>query len=250
MPMLSSPEDRQFMNELRNLVKGDVAKYNGDPRYSTDGRRNLIAATYLAAQKAGADAYEKFAAPARAKHREIERKLFGPGSKDHAAVMSWRDACDRADNIDTAEKGQRMFERACIGEDTMLAKAILQRAVRRGWNDVLDSAATQMPEQAELVQDWLGSPDESALAKLKILVYHVGRPTELGDANDTQLQEWAKLAPPELPAEQRLTPYTGVTYLPQVGDDPAAVARAEGAERAQAANDAFDAAANASVTVP
>ncbi|WP_433681937.1 hypothetical protein [Nocardia sp. CA-119907] len=201
---MTSLEDRAFMHEIRELVRTQTTKYNQDSRYTTDGRRNLIAATYLAARKASDQAFEKYAAPHRARHQEIERKLFGPGAKDHAAIMSWRDACDRVDNLDGQEKAQRMFERACVSGDTMLAKAILQRAVRSAWNDLVDSAGTHMPEQAELVQEWLTTPSDTALTKIKAMVYGVPRPRELGNANDEQITKWADEAPAELAPERHV----------------------------------------------
>lgn len=248
------PEDREFMHELRDLVRSEVTKFNKDTRYSADGRRNLIAATWLAARKASEEAYEKFAADARVRHREIERKLFGPGSKDHAAIMSWRDACDRADQINGQDNCQRMFERACIAEDTMLAKAIMQRAVRHGWNDVIDSASKHMPGQADLVQDWLSTPSDEALDKLKSLVYRVPRPDELGSASDEQVKLWASQAPGELPPEQRNQTSLGLAVFNldgpgSNGPDHAAAARDEATANAQAANDAFVRAAHAGATV-
>lgn len=251
---MANSEDRAFIRELNELVRNGVTKYNADTRYTEDGRRNLIAATWVAARRASEDAYEKFAADARVRHRELERKLFGPGAKDHAAIMNWRDACDRTENVDGPTQAQRMFERACIGDDTMLAKALLQRAVRSGWNELLDSAGTHLPDQAGLIDEWRNTPNDAALAKLKTLAYHVRRPSELGTASDDQIAEWAAAAPPELAAEPLYRNTLGVAVFsldgPQAnGPDHAAIARQQGLKQAEAALNAFNTAANSMGTV-
>ncbi|WP_062984617.1 hypothetical protein [Nocardia anaemiae] len=251
MSMINT-EDRDFMRGLKEALSEDIAKYNADPRYSPDGRRKLIAQTYLAARKLSEQTYEKFAEASRVKHREIERKLFGPGSKDHAAIMSWRDALDRVDQIDGKAQALRKFERACISGDDLLAKAILQQAVRVGWTDVLDSAGKHMPQQADLIDEWLSTPSDSALNTLK-LGYQIRRPSELKDATEEELRQWAGEAPAELPEQTyQPGPNGGVAVFslsgPETnGPDHAANARKADTAKAQAANDAFIAAANSSL---
>jgi hypothetical protein len=198
---------------------------------SGEARQRLAASAYLKAQEkmAGIKASgQRSTAQSRA---ALERKLFGlPAGADSSAVISYRDAVDRAARVESAADATAMLKRAAISGDQLLAKAVLGRAFEGGWVGVVDSYVESQPDSAGPIDQLIELNDNEARASThaarfaESLFSSVPRPEELKNVNDFAVEQMAGQAPPahEIPAPPAPVPVssglTGGTYR-LTGDD-------------------------------
>ncbi|WP_329411939.1 hypothetical protein OG563_06010 [Nocardia vinacea] len=207
------PKDK--ITNLRNRVTATAKQLREDKRYTEEGRRNAIAAAYLDAVAQARELHQQYATEARAKRPKLERELFGiPSSGDPTALLSWRDAQDRADRIEGEKDGIRMFERAVQSGDTHLAKAVLARAVRSDWTPILEQADTILPGSTDKLAELAALPTESLIKLQGISVFRIFPPSETNGVDEETLGQWAADAPPVLPPETT-GPSLGVGALPR-----------------------------------
>ncbi|BDD83342.1 hypothetical protein TPB0596_31050 [Tsukamurella pulmonis] len=73
-------------------------------------------------------------------HKErLERNLFGlpaSASSDPAKIVSFRDAQARARALDNGGDAMELYESATRSGDTVLAAAVVERALVRGWSPI------------------------------------------------------------------------------------------------------------------
>ncbi len=86
----------------------------------------------------------------KGQHRAVLlRRLFdSPAPHDVASVVSYRDALDRADRLDTPAEAVALLRRARLTGDELLARAVAVRAAdlvarSAAWGEVLDEWAAQ-----------------------------------------------------------------------------------------------------------
>lgn len=84
---------------------------------------------------------------------ELERRLDGFVGWSSENIMAFRDAQDRAENIDDPEKAATVMARAIRTRDTTLAHALYRRAVDQRWEDASRAFAADNPTVAQLVHD-------------------------------------------------------------------------------------------------
>lgn len=83
----------------------------------------------------------------------LERRVYGTVGSSPEAVISFRDAQERAERIDTPSDGLRAMQRSLTSNDAGLAQAILGRALELGWREVVDEYAASNPGVASAVSE-------------------------------------------------------------------------------------------------
>ncbi|WP_433626078.1 hypothetical protein [Nocardia sp. CA-120079] len=189
--MVSIPDAAEMPDIRRNLTAA-ISRINADSRYSDTGKRNAIANAYLTARRQVDDLITKYETKVKTQRLDLERSLFGMRhTDDPAALISWRDAQDRADAIDSEQAAIRAFNRARNSGDTHLAKAVLQRAVHSGWHDIVQSADEVLPGSIEQLSELEQLPSDKSFALIRSTRYKLDMPTELNGASLNGIEQWA-----------------------------------------------------------
>src|SRR5690606_31656669 len=133
---------------VRAKYERDVAAINADTRLNAIGRAEMINDLYIAAKAELEGLRAEELRESTERRRRLERDIFGlPGTADPSVAISFRDAQDRANAIETEDEGQalRLLRQASQSGDTHLAKALITRAVEVGWSRVIDVYSAEHP---------------------------------------------------------------------------------------------------------
>lgn len=132
----------------------------------------------------------------------LENTLFGSGSKadDASAVISRRDAGDRAAQLDDEEAARRLLARAERTGDEPLARAIAERAFERRWVNVTNEFLERRPElDAPMNELWSQRHPSMNDALVEILTMDAN-PEELSGLSEFDIDRLAEADPVEAPA--------------------------------------------------
>lgn len=88
--------------------------------------------------------------------RFLQRQIYGTAGTSPDAVISFRDAQERADRIDDPRDALTAMNRALLNQDAGMAQALLGRAIDQGWSDVSSAYAAENPARASYVADLQG----------------------------------------------------------------------------------------------
>ncbi|OBK70264.1 hypothetical protein [Mycobacterium sp. 1274761.0] len=115
------------------------AEVADDPNLTPAGKREHLEPLHreVTEQISALHAREK-AAVKTAKER-LERRVFGlapSASSDPARIVSFRDAQARARELEDSDDAQEIYQSALRSGDTILATAILEKALVRGWHSI------------------------------------------------------------------------------------------------------------------
>lgn len=126
---------------------------NRDPNLSDQGKKEQIDALEIdrATQRTTGIATEKEII--KNKIAELERRLDGFVGYSSDNIMKFRDAQDRAENIDDPEKAARVMARAIRTNDTTLAHALYRRALEERWDEARQLFTAHSPAVAQIAQD-------------------------------------------------------------------------------------------------
>lgn len=159
--------------------------------------RSRIAAAYLNA-KAQMDAAQAAATGNYEKSRQTAlTAAFGindiaTSATDRAGVsMSYRDAQDRADQLETDTDAARLLGRANDTGDELLARAIAQRAWNMngqlggaGWGDVLDTFTATRPRAAAAIANLINLQSRNSVS---LFAWMIAKPPEIANLSDYQI---------------------------------------------------------------
>lgn len=118
-----------------------------------EGQRKQIAANYLQYKKqiAALEAEDKAARASKAD--SLRRTLFGLSSSDANATISYRDAQDRVAAIKDENQALELLDRADLGNDEILTKAIVGRAAEAGWGNLVNTYTAKHPYYGSKLQE-------------------------------------------------------------------------------------------------
>lgn len=156
----------QAATTMQNM-QAQVDGVRADKNLSDVGKAEKIRAFYEKASVEVNTLQEREVTAINAKKTSANTRIFGnEQSFDPGSIVAYRDAQDRADRLADQNEAIRMYDRAVTGSDRQLERAILQRALSEGWQDIvskhsenhpLDSASlTEMAEAAYLASDDIG----------------------------------------------------------------------------------------------
>jgi hypothetical protein len=159
------PDTRQqtAADKIRAALTAQTAQIRTARDLSNEGRAHHLARTYVQARDEMTSLKRADAEKRNRRRAELQQLLFGnPRNSDSAAVISYRDAQDRADKLKDPQEAAALLERAIMSKDEFLGRAIAMRAMARltlkglgdGWAQVADRWVQQQdPYTAELVQE-------------------------------------------------------------------------------------------------
>jgi hypothetical protein len=159
---------------------------NGD--LSDQGRVTALARAYVEAEDAMVAVRESRAEVKLTNKADLVREIFGSAGTSGADAISARDADDRASQLDGGREASVLLERAEANGDTVLARAIAQKAYSEGhetfgggdWSDVLDAYVTKRPELAVKIQELNENQRHTAgMAIHSGFIFNVVKPAEL-----------------------------------------------------------------------
>jgi len=204
MPRVTTGNTPQQEKALK--LKADYQRLVDDIRnnrtLSEHGKRKELAILYIdyKPRMEALEAEENATKETRAK--ALRRDLFGlSGFADPHAAISYRDAQDRAANIQDEDAAMSLLNRAELSGDTSLAKAVAARAFESGWNRVINTYADGNPASEakfnELIDIESYGRGSAGLAQIlgQAMTYSVDKPAELGNYSmDTQIVDLANSA--------------------------------------------------------
>lgn len=189
-------------NEIQRTLAAAVEKHRGNANLSAEGKKRLYAAAYVNARKKLETLKQTERQAFERSRDEVERKLFGlPNNRDASAVISFRDAQDRAGRIENPEEATALLRRAQNSGDVQLARAIVGQAFEAGWADVVDRFVETEPDLADTVDQLIGLNAADAHSKTQegrigdSMTFYLPKPVEIRDVGDGQLEQLAREAP-------------------------------------------------------
>jgi hypothetical protein len=206
MSRTTSPAD-----QIRQTVADTLADLRARRDLSPEGLQRQISRAYLEA-KAAMKALADSAKQQRDDTADaLARRLFGTSNSDPAAVLSTRDAWDRATRLASPADAAALAQLADQSSDHTLLRAVAQRAyaqltnpgvmgdARTQWRGLLNEWAERSGNVAELAE-----LDDVQSARDNLFEYTLARPTEL-DRISGSLEALAEqadaLGPERNPAE-------------------------------------------------
>lgn len=115
------------------------AEVSGDPGLTPEGKRERLEPLHaqVTEQMSALRVREKTAV--KAEKEKLERRVFGlspSASSDPAKVVSFRDAQARARELEDSDDAAELYESAKRSGDNILAAAVLEKALIRGWSNI------------------------------------------------------------------------------------------------------------------
>lgn len=193
MPTQPSDEARKIQNRLANRV-ADLRRRRD---ISNEGRRRQIAKAKDEADNAMRKHRTENEAARQRREETLLRRLFGNATaSDATAVVSFRDAQDRAERLTKPDEAAELLARARRSGDNLLAKAVGMRALDQArsalpgasdqWATVLDRWAQDEPPAVDEALTELGAmhrANSSPNRAMESATYTIATPAELRGHN-------------------------------------------------------------------
>lgn len=184
---LTVDQARERMTRIRTALNNEADTIRGTQSYSDTGRRLELAKAYRKTKAQAAALREEFTAENKARRLELEQRLFGIPSGGDASA--YRDACDRAEKILTADQAEKMLARAQRTGDDLLARAVADRARSLGADSVVRTYAEDTGMESALEQLREVRTEEKGIGVMAL--FAVKPPTELhGLTSDATLTDF------------------------------------------------------------
>jgi hypothetical protein len=144
---------RARANDVQGNLNAARRAINSDSSLSQIGKDEALRAATENARNTMAALRQEEDTLAGDKRSSLQRTVAGTVGTDSASIISYRDAQDRADKLESRDEANRLMSRALTSGDKSLASAIAQAAITKGWNDVYEPYAALNPTIAEAVKD-------------------------------------------------------------------------------------------------
>jgi hypothetical protein len=188
-------EAREKMSAIRASLKSETDAIRRNGKYTEAGRRQELAMSLINHRRQAESLKKTLTVDNESTRTALAGKLFGiPAGSDAAAVLSFRDANDRADRITNAGDASKMLKRALEQNDLLLARAVAGHAHSKKWSDVTESyaEATGLTDQLDEFDALpTGGMLKVVVAALFLLPAPVELNTTLGAPSDAHLHRIA-----------------------------------------------------------
>jgi len=127
-----------------------------DPNLTTTGRREQLEPLHQQITEQISALHTREKAAVKAAKEKIERRVFGlspSASSDPAKVVSFRDAQARARDLEDSRDAAELYESAKRSGDNILAAAVLEKALIRGWSTIKDDYLERNTTTREDLED-------------------------------------------------------------------------------------------------
>lgn len=138
---------------VQNEWNQEIAAINSDGSLSDVGKSANLGEAYtdVKSKLDGLRAQEHEAV--KTKRTELEKDVFGLYSTDSTAIISYRDARDRARRLEDSNEAESLMQSAELSADDALASAILAEALDRGWSRIISTYKENHPSKVEKLKD-------------------------------------------------------------------------------------------------
>lgn len=141
---------------LAEEFKQEHAQVANDPNLTTTGRREHLEPLHQQVTEQIKELYAREKAAVQGVKEKLERRVFGlsaSASNDPAKVVSFRDAQARARDLEDSDDAAEIYESAKRSGDNILAAAVLEKALIRGWSTIKDDYLDRNPTTRDDLED-------------------------------------------------------------------------------------------------
>ncbi|WP_051365090.1 hypothetical protein [Rhodococcus sp. JG-3] len=147
---------RTQAGELADDFARTHAEVADDPNLTLAGKHDHLEPLHREVAEKMAALHKQEKAAVRGHKEQLERRLFGlspSGSSDPAKLVSYRDAASRARELNDRDDAAELYESAKRSGDTILAAAVMERAMVRGWSTVTNDYLERHPTARQDLDD-------------------------------------------------------------------------------------------------
>lgn len=115
------------------------AEVADNPNFTPAGKREHLEPYHYEVVEQIRELREREKSAVQAAKETLERRVFGlspAASSDPARIVSYRDAAARVRQLEDADEAQEIYQSALRSGDQVLATAVLERALVRGWGSI------------------------------------------------------------------------------------------------------------------
>jgi hypothetical protein len=177
------------MDRLHRRLQAEVDEIRARKDLSDDGRRRQLAKVTDRAQREMRALSRQAAEDAERRKAELLATIFGTPSRDATAIVSYRDAMDRAGQLKTPEEATQLLAQARMVGDEPLGRAVamrvLDQAMNRGliggqaWAELLNEWAATQPPHVDQALTELSALVDAPGGIARSLAYSLATPSEL-----------------------------------------------------------------------
>lgn len=187
------------IREISATLRTKVERLRADSDYTQEYKTQRLAAAYLAAREEMAQVRAGHEHAVRTSKIRAEQALLGLGGQaDGSQVIAFRDALDRAGQLQDPVEALTALRRAVSCGDGQLSAAIARQARSRGWGEVAAEWVSGAGPSVQRHLDDLAEADEDARywnspqGKLTAsALFRVEAPDELAGMDDRQVEQAA-----------------------------------------------------------
>lgn len=186
MSFSETPEGRRAEQIQSNFVDA-LKRIRSDNHLTPEGKKEQIAAEYHSVSNAIAAIKDSFSSAKTLRTHVLRRDLFGSTATDTQTAISFRDAQDRVNSLGRfdQEKALNLLDQAELSGDTVMVKALMQRAVEYSWDQVANSYAERHPFYGDKLKELLSLQTPKGIftnqdSWEKGTLLNVRKPEELG----------------------------------------------------------------------
>lgn len=144
---------RADANAINTNTSARERQIKSDPTLSEHGRNELLSQLADERTRSLTPLKEAENKVINDKITALERRLDGISGSSQSDLIAFRDAQDRAEAIDDADRAAEVMARALRTGDKTLAHALFRAATDRGWSKAAHAFTEQNPNVAEVVKD-------------------------------------------------------------------------------------------------
>lgn len=191
---------RDQASELASEFSRVHAEVAEDPNLTPNGRRERLEPLHYEVSAQMRALHDREKAAVRTEKENIERRVFGlspSASTDPAKIVSFRDAQARARELEDSDAATELYESAVRSGDDILAAAVLEKALIRGWSAIKDDYLerhTTTGNDLEDLEALARFTNNSLAATAQYMPPRLNLPHSAGFP-DTQLHKAAKPTP-------------------------------------------------------
>lgn len=144
---------RDTAKQASKAHSAELREIQNDQQLSDQGRTERIAeveATYKSQRRSAINNETEII---DTKISELERRLDGYVGYSSSDIIAYRDAQDRAEAVDSADRATTLMNRALRSNDRTLAHALFRVSVEKQYTEARQAFAKENPTVATLVND-------------------------------------------------------------------------------------------------
>lgn len=125
---------------------------SSDPNLTEAGKKDALAPLHEDMKTRLADLRQQEKTVVQTKREALERSLYGTTGSS-TDIVSFRDAQSIAARITDSDEAHTTYTNALRSDDKVLARAVFQQAVTRGWDKITNDYCQRTPSAATALKD-------------------------------------------------------------------------------------------------